>query len=271
MPLSRPAAARWLGVEPAGHPRYVLVEDYNGMRRLGSPTAPRWAVAIARPDDVMVFRLDLVDQQPARRLELVVDHEIVHQLLNHLGGPRLPRWFEEGLCTAFAGVPFLEAPSSIELTAAAGALPRLEETRMLFHGNATEAGKAYEMGDRAVRYLLSTHGEEGMRRVLANVARGTPFEESFRLATGRTLEEFEDRWRESVTPRVPFLIYLVLQNIGLALLFGAGVLVFIGWVRWRLRRERAMASLEPGSAHLTRQALAAAPPPTPESPPSDDR
>ena len=271
MPRSRPAAAHWLGIEPAGHPRYVLVEDYAGMRRKGSPTAPRWAVAIARPDDVMIFRLDLVDQQPSRRLELVADHEIIHQLLNHLGGPRLPRWFEEGLCTSYAGVPFLEAPSSIELTAAAGALPRLDETRILFLGNATEAAKAYEMGDRAVRYLLATQGEQGMRRLLAHVRRGTAFEDAFRLATGITLQEFEDRWRESVTPRVPFIIYLIFEHLGLALLTAGGLLVFAGWLRWRLRRERAMASLEPGSAHLTRQALAAAPPQDPESSPSDDR
>jgi len=155
-PRSRAHAARWLGIEPAGAPRYVLVEDYAGMRRKGSPAAPEWAVAIARPDDVMVFRLDLVDRQPSSRLELVADHEIVHQLLNHLGGERLPRWFEEGLCTSYAGVPFLEPPSSLELTAAAGSLPRFSETRLLFHGGAGDAGLAYEVGERAVRYLLAT-------------------------------------------------------------------------------------------------------------------
>lgn len=271
VPRSRPNAARWLGIRPAGQPRFVLVDDYAGMRRESSPAVPKWAVAIARPDDTMVFRLDLLDKTPSNRLELVADHEMVHQLLNHLGGQRLPRWFEEGLCTAYAGVAFLEMRTTLELSAAAGALPRFEETRILFHGNATEASKAYEIGHRSVRYLLSVHGDAAMRDILRRVSEGVAFEEAFRLATNSTLAAFEERWREAITPPVPFVLYLLFENIGLTLLCFGGLLVFAGWVRWRLRREKAMRSLEAGGADLTRRALGAAPPPDPGSHPSDDR
>jgi hypothetical protein len=271
VPKSRPNAARWLGMKEAGHPRYLLVEDYAGMLRASSPAVPKWAVAIARPDDTMVFRLDLIDKTPANKLELVADHEIIHQLLNHLGGERLPKWFEEGLCTSYAGVPFLQMQATLELAAAAGALPRFEETRTLFYGNATEASKAYEIGHRSVRYLIEQHGEAAMRAILRRVSEGVAFEDAFRLSTGNSLEEFENRWREAITPPVPFLIYLLFENLGLTLLVAGGVLVFAGWVRWRLQREKAMSSLEPGGADLTRRALGAAVPPAPGSSPSDDR
>jgi len=73
------------------------------------------------------------------------------------------------------------------------------------------------------------------------------------------LETFEERFREHVTPSLPFVLYLFFEQIGLALLAFGGLLVFFGWLRWRWRRERAMASLETGSPILNRQALAADP------------
>jgi hypothetical protein len=245
-PRSRHAAAAWLGVAAKGEPRLFLVRDHDGMPSSGKLTVPEWAAAVCFSDDRIYFRLDLVDTRPAKKLELVLDHELVHQILNHLGGPRLPRWFEEGLCVSYAGLPYLEMNVTLERAAAAGALPTLEETRMLFTGNATEAAKAYEIGHRAVRHLLARHGPESMRGILRRVSQGTPFDEAFAQATGRSVDAFEAEWRAEVTPVLPFWLYVIVADFGLALLWFGAVLVFIGWLRRRLRRERAMASLEGG-------------------------
>jgi len=244
LPKSRRAACVWLGIEARGTPVLHLVPDHDAMPASGRYRSPKWAVGVALQDDRIYFRLDLVDTTPANRLELVLDHEIVHQLLNHLGGARLPRWFEEGLCVAFAGLPFLDVDTSVEHAAAAGRLPTLEETRLLFHGNSVEAAKAYEIGHRAVRFLMDHHGQGAMRRLLAAVARGRSFEDAFVIATGETLEKFEAEWRADVTPWLPFWLYLFVSDIGLTLLWAGALLVFLGWLRRRLRRERDMASLE---------------------------
>lgn len=243
MPKSRRAAAAWLGLPVKGKPTLHLVRGYDGMPGQGKNKSPEWAVAVARSDDHIYFRLDIVDSKPANKLELVVDHEVVHQLLNHLGGKRLPRWFEEGMCVAFAGLPFLEMDMSLERSAAARRLPTFEETRLLFYGNATEAAKAYAIGHEAVRFLIARHGLESMQRILKRVGRGQEFEEAFVLVTGENLETFEATWREEITPWLPFWIYLFVSDIGLSLIWIGAVLVFLGWLRRRLKREKAMQAL----------------------------
>lgn len=243
VPNMWPAAARWLGMPLRGTPRFIFVENHERMQEIAGPSVREWAIAVALSDDRIVFRLDRIDHTPAARLELVADHELVHQLLNHLGGTRLPRWFEEGLCVTYAGIPFLDMDSSLELAAAAGALPSFEDTDAMFSGGASEAAKAYAIGHRAVKALIARRGEAAMRRILEQVAQGVAFDAAFLASTGTSLAEFEDQWRRAVTPPVPFLVYLLFENIGLSLLVVGAGLVFLGWLRRRLRRERDMRSL----------------------------
>ena len=61
--------------------------------------------------------------------------------------------------------------------------------------------------------------------------------------TGVTLDEFETRWRGEVTPRLPFLLFVLLENFQLTLLVIAAMLVVAGYIRRRLGREKAMQSL----------------------------
>lgn len=238
VPNSRPAVARWLGIPERGEPKYIFVRNHAEMKGVAGPAVPDWAVAVALGDDRIVFRLDRIDTAPANRLELVADHELVHQLLNHLGGERLPRWFEEGLCVSYAGLPFLETDASLELAASAGWLPKLSETDTMFRGDAGEAAKAYKMGHRAVTFLLTIRGDRAMRALLQRVSKGDPFPVAFQAATGMTVDAFEERWRDHITPSMPFLAYLLLQNIGSTLIVFGAFLVFIGWLIRRLRRRR---------------------------------
>ena len=245
-PKSRRAAAAWLGLPARGEPELHLVPDYASMPSSGRSRSPKWAVAVALADDRIYFRLDVIDTTPANKLELVLDHEMVHQLLNHLGGARLPRWFEEGLCVTYAGLPFLETSGTLERSAAAHRLPTLAETGALFEGNASAAAKAYEIGQSAVRFLIDRHGHDALQRIVKAVGRGQPFEDAFARTTGEPLARFESVWRKQVTPWLPFWLYLFVSNLGLSLLWFGALLVFIGWLRRRLRRERDMASLERG-------------------------
>lgn len=240
----RVRTAAWLGLEPRGDAVLHLVPDHAGMREHGGPQVPDWAVAVCRRDDVIVFRLDLVDRSPARSLHLVLAHEVMHQVLNHLGGERLPRWFEEGLCVYNAGVPFLEIDTSLERAAAAGNLPLLRELDASFREDAKTAGIAYKAGHSFVIYFLRRFGADDLRTLLRLVAEGRQFEESFEIATGAGLEEIERHWRADVTPKVPYFLFVLLENIELTLLWIGALLVFGGYLRWRWRRERALRSLE---------------------------
>jgi hypothetical protein len=225
---------------PRGRPLIYLVKDYEGMRLRLGPGVPTWAAAVVRDDDVMGFRLDRTDRAPATSLELVLRHEVVHQVLNHLGA-KLPRWFEEGLCVQFAGVPFLAVDHSVARLAAAGNLPTLGEAERGFSGNEAQAARAYKAGHSAVAYFLGRGFD--VRELLARAARGEAFPDAFRAVTDLTLDAFEQAWIEDVTPNLPFLLFVLLENIELTLLVAGACIVAGGWVAWRLRRERAMRSL----------------------------
>ncbi len=239
----RNAAAAWLGLKPAGRPEIYLVKDHAGMVGRIGPNAPDWAVAVVRDDDVMAFRLDRIGSKPAGSLALTLKHEVVHQVLNHLGPRKLPRWFEEGLCVYFAGVPFLDADYSVERLAAGGGLPTLQETERGFFGDHATAARSYKVSHSAVAHFLDRFAVTDLQRLVRLVGEGKSFEKSFVEVTGVTLDEFETRWRREVTPRLPFLLFVLLENFQLTLLVIGALIVVAGYIRLRLRREKAMQSL----------------------------
>jgi len=247
-PQRRTHVAHWLGIEATGPAMLHLVDDLAGMRALGGEGVPEWAVAITRFDGVMVYRLDKVDHAPTESLDIVLRHETVHHVLRRLRhGPRavyLPRWFEEGLCVHHAGVPYVQLDTSLERMAAAGKLPPFDEVDRLFRSNQRGAAVAYRLGHVAVTEFLRRFGDDALRALLRRLEEGRSFEHAFYDATGTRLPEFERSWRESITPRVPFVVFVLLENIELTLLCFGALLVFFGYVRWRLRRPRELEELE---------------------------
>jgi hypothetical protein len=216
------------------------------MRREGGSRVPEWAVAVTRRDDILVLRLDRVDRGRGNALDRVLAHEAVHQVLTHLGGGPLPRWFEEGLCVYYAGVAYLEFDSTLQRLAAGGNLPAFEETDAAFRADAASAAAAYRLGESVVTHFIERFGDESVRRLLDRVAEGLEFDAAFLDTTGATLAEFERGWRITVTPDMPFLVFILLENIDLALLCLGALLVAAAYIRWRLRRERAMSQLGEG-------------------------
>jgi hypothetical protein len=235
--------ASWLGIDCRRRGMVYLVPDLAAMRAL-APGAPDWSVAVTTGDP-MVFRLDLVDKDPSNGLGLVLKHEMVHFVLNELPR-RFPRWFEEGLAVHNAGVAQIELDTTLERYAAARNLPRLADADKLFEGGRSEAALGYKLGQRVVDAFVSRFGERAVPRLVRAFADGLPFPEAFQKATGVSLPAFEERFRKEVTPVLPFWLYLIVENLELSILCAAGVLVILGYIRWRIRRERAMSALGGG-------------------------
>jgi len=249
-PRRRARVAAWLGVEPLRHPHIYLVEDYAQMQARGGEGVPEWAVAIARRDGVLVFRLDLLDRTLNQSLDLVLKHEVVHYVLSDLDRRprprRLPRWFEEGLCVRHAGVAYVEADTTLERMAAAGGLPTFAEVEELFFVNQRGAASAYQLGKAVVGEFLRRFGDDALRSLLRAFAAGRDFPAAFFEATGTPLDEFEERWRESITPPLPFLLFVMLENIELTVLCFGALLVVGGYIRVRLRRPGELERLGDG-------------------------
>ncbi len=212
--------------------------------RVLAPGAPSWSVAVTSGDR-MVFRLDLVDHGAANALDLVLRHECVHFALNRTGA-RFPRWFEEGLAVHHAGLPYLEPDATVERAAAAGRLPRFVGADRLFEGGEREAALGYKLGQRAAGAFVRRFGDAAVARLVRASAAGAPFPDAFMAATGESLDDFERRLVEEITPALPFWLFVIVENLELALLTLAALLAAAGYLRWRLRRERAMSALGPG-------------------------
>jgi len=244
-PACRRDAARWLGVADAGSPTLHLVADHQAMAKFLGGFAPPWSVAVTRGDDTLVLRLDSIDS--SLPLDVVLRHEATHQLLNHLEGARPAMWFEEGICVWLAGSRYLPSDTTIARLASAGDLPPLAELDAAFEGeDGDAAAMAYEAGRAAIAFLLSRHGQQGVQRVLEGLGAGKTFPDAFLDATGESLGEFEEAWRASVTPALPFVLYLLLENFDLALLCACGLLLVVGFVRYASRRRAAMEALGEG-------------------------
>lgn len=215
------------------------------MRAL-APGAPTWAVAVTS-GSMMVFRLDIVDRDPTNSLDIVLKHEMVHFVLNALPA-RFPRWVEEGLAVHHAGIAYLEPDWTLERYAAAGNLPRFADADRLFEGGSAEAALGYKLGQRAVGAFVSRFGEDAVSRLVRGLGQGAAFPDAFAEVTGESLDAFETRWREEVTPRLPFWLFVIFENSELSLLCLAALLAALGYLRWRIRRERAMSALGGGGA-----------------------
>lgn len=246
-PILRAEAAAWLGVEPAGRATLRLVEDGEAMARaLGAP-APPWAVAVTRGDDLIVIRLDRVDGKPGTALDVVLRHEAVHQLLNRLGPRRPAAWFEEGVCVWVAGSPYLVFESTVARLAASGSLPSLAAVGGAFRDeDPAAAAVAYEASRSAIGFFLARHGQHVVHRILGALRDGRSFEEAFHEATGESVAAFERAWRASVAPALPFPLYVVLENLDLALLCFGALLLAAGFARYLWRRRSALAALDEG-------------------------
>jgi len=243
-PGLRARAAAWLGMQTKGSVSILLVEDHPRLVSAIGASVPLWAVAVTRGDGLIALRLDRVGSDPAMALEIVLLHEAVHELLNRLGGNRMPAWFEEGLCVTLAGTPYLRMDGSAERRAAAGSLPSFVQLDGAFRrDDPLEAALAYEVGRSAAAFFLGRHGQGALPALVRRLAAGEPFAAAFHATAGESIEEFEQAWRASITPGIPFFLYVILQEMELALLFFGALLVAAGFLRYRIRRRRALEEL----------------------------
>ena len=193
---------------------------------------------------MLVFRNDKVDRNPGDQLGQVLAHEVVHQILTHLGGLPLPRWFEEGLCVMHAGIAYLEIDTTLQRMGAAGRLPGFDDVDSYFRSNAHRAGVAYRFGEAAVKRLDREYGMKAIHDLLHHVSQGAPFPAAFFRATGQNLSEFERELHRELTPFLPYFLYILASDPFSALFSFGALLVVIAYIRQRIRRRRELEALD---------------------------
>jgi stage II sporulation protein D len=127
----------------------------------GRTGMPAWAAAATRNDRVELQPLPLLKKR--RILETTLRHELVHVIVDSLGGGKTPRWFTEGLALYVAGEGTMLPPGRGNETLA----PEELEQKLASVRTATEMQSAYAAAYRAVRELVRAEGEQRVWKRLA--------------------------------------------------------------------------------------------------------
>ena len=230
-----------------GLPSSVAVLIAGDARTFGAAAGrdPRWLLGVARPQaGLVVLNAARLGPGPEAAAEAVLRHELAHLALAEAeakAGP-LPRWFDEGAASWFAGGTAEQGPIDLALAAGAPGLS-LSELGPSFPEDPRAAAQAYAKSQLAVT-LLATRirergGEENLRPLGVALLAGTPFESALPSVTSFDLPGLETALRSRLLHRE--LGGALLRQAEWALGIAMAVLVGVAYVRYRVRLKRRLA------------------------------
>lgn len=119
-------------------------------------------------------------------------HEMTHLVLDYLAQGNYPRWFTEGLAQyeeyKITGFLFSQPEGIWDR----GLYP-LDKMDRNFDSLPDQA-LAYKQSLLAVEYIVSVYGEDGLHRIINNLAQGISFQDSMIQALGTAPKQFESQW-----------------------------------------------------------------------------
>jgi hypothetical protein len=138
----------------------VINETTGGF--LGRTGMPSWAAAATRGNTVELQPLKTLKQR--RILETTVRHELVHVLIDAIGGGQTPRWLTEGMAIYVAG-----EGNMIENRQQLNSLsPPTVEQALASAKSAKDMRNAYAAAYNLVKQLIRSEGEQKIWKRLAD-------------------------------------------------------------------------------------------------------
>lgn len=209
--------------------------------------------------DTRTIRLFLREARAVPRSDIapVVDHELVHLLLDQYAGAaarRLPRWFHEGIAQVLARDSYLGArEEDLVWRAGAGRMLRFSELAGRFPEAAGELQAAYAQSYSFVSWLEREYGLPLLWRAVRLVDDKTTLMGALVQLTRRTSVELEDGWANYLRNESGARARVLLTNCFSFAMIAALPLLALALIR-RLRADR-----------LARARMDT-PPPPPENP-----
>jgi hypothetical protein len=196
----------WPGLDRRAPPpfRLVVVGDSADLARFSRGLAPGWGAGVAFPAGrTIVVRADLPD------LERTLQHELAHLVLRADVRDGLPLWFEEGYASLAAGELGRLEGLEINLAVATGKVPSFAVLDGMLRGSSASADLGYALAASAVAEIARHPAPGGLDRLLERMRGGAPFGEALESATGRSPDQFEEYWQQSLRHRYNLLNWLV--------------------------------------------------------------
>jgi hypothetical protein len=154
--LRRVSAA---GVQPRLPHLEIIINETTG-DFVGRTGMPPWAVAATKNNTIELQPLRLLKQR--RILETTLRHELVHVLIDAVGGGQTPRWFAEGLAVYIAGEGRLFR-KQVSLISADEIDHAFASAR-----SADDLRRAYAAAYKLVAELIRSEGEDKVWKRIAN-------------------------------------------------------------------------------------------------------
>ncbi len=199
-----------LGWDLAVRPTVFLTND---SRSFHSMAESPFTVAFAVPSrGLIVVDYGKIKGQPFT-LEGTLRHEICHLLLHeHVTGPILPRWLDEGVCQwASGGVVDIVMDQKRSLLNRAALRDRfipLDSLKEGFPGDKDSLLLAYEESEGFVKHIIARSGREGILSVLEHMKRGEEVDTAIRGSLSVPLERLEKEWQRSLRRKMTWFTYL---------------------------------------------------------------
>jgi hypothetical protein len=128
----------------------------------GRTGMPAWAAAATKNNRIELQPLSVL--QKRRILETTLRHELVHVIVESIGGGQTPRWLTEGMALYMAGEGALlpQSPESRSM-----AVDTIEQ-RLASAGTSAEMQNAYAAAFRVVSHLVRVEGENKVWKRVAD-------------------------------------------------------------------------------------------------------
>lgn len=190
-------AATLLGVARVPPVTFIVYSDSRAFREALGPGTREQVGGQANTRIDTLFGLITPAQIGSDWVEELVRHELTHLVFDQaVANPYHypPRWLNEGLAVHLSRGYTSGDRARAEAAAGAGSIIPLEGLAGHFPTASRRFSLAYAISVSAVDFLLSTHGPEGLSRLIEAYAQGSSDDEAFTAATGADLAAFDDAW-----------------------------------------------------------------------------
>ncbi len=119
-------------------------------------------------------------------------HEMTHLVLDYVARGNYPRWFTEGLAQyeEYKITSFMFGQQEEIWDFGLYPLKRMDRN----FDSLPDQTLAYRQSLSAVEYIVAVYGEDGLHRIINNLAQGRNFNDSMLKALGTAPEQFENQW-----------------------------------------------------------------------------
>ncbi len=133
-------------------------------------------------------------------------HEMTHLVFDYVARGNYPRWFTEGLAQyeeyKFTGFMFDQREEIWDR----GLYPLQRMDRNF--DSLSDQSLAYRQSLSVVEYIIAVYGEDGLHKIINNLAQGRNFNESMLKALGTAPEQFEKQWHTWLSGELQRPLYI---------------------------------------------------------------